>query len=134
MEEYLRRTDYIIFGIWTILIGVLIFSWQRERYEKIAKEKELELEQAYEVVYEQLLESIRRKQHDFHNQINAIYSHHLIAKDYDTLVSLQKEYCSEILNENRYARLVSMVRQQLLPFCIPNLLKRRQKGVILHMT
>ena len=44
MEEYLRRTDYIIFGIWTILIGVLIFSWQRERYEKIAKEKELELE------------------------------------------------------------------------------------------
>lgn len=24
MEEYLRRTDYIIFGIWTILIGVLI--------------------------------------------------------------------------------------------------------------
>lgn len=63
MEEYLRRTDYIIFGIWTILIGVLIFSWQRERYEKIAKEKELELEQAYEVVYEQLLESIRRKQH-----------------------------------------------------------------------
>lgn len=65
MEEYLRRTDYIIFGIWTILIGVLIFSWQRERYEKIAKEKERELEQAYEVVYEQLLESIRRKQHDF---------------------------------------------------------------------
>ncbi len=39
MEEYLGRTDYIIFGIWTILIGVLIFRWQQERYEKISKEK-----------------------------------------------------------------------------------------------
>lgn len=128
MEEYLRRTDYIIFGIWTILIGVLIFSWQRERYEKIAKEKELELEQAYEVVYEQLLESIRRKQHDFHNQINAIYSHHLIAKDYDTLVSLQKEYCSEILNENRYARLVSNGSPTIIAFLYSKFVEAETKG------
>lgn len=132
MEEYLRRTDYIIFGIWTILIGVLIFSWQRERYEKIAKEKELELEQAYEVVYEQLLESIRRKQHDFHNQINAIYSHHLIAKDYDTLVSLQKEYCSEILNENRYARLVSNGSPTIIAFLYSKFVEAETKGC--HIT
>ena len=69
MEEYLRLTDYIIFGVWTILIGVLIMSWQREKFDKMAKVKELELRKTYDTVYEQLIDSIRKKQHDFHNHI-----------------------------------------------------------------
>ena len=58
MEEFLRITDYIIFGVWTGLIGILIMSWQREKFDKIAKEKELELRNTYDTVYEQLLQSI----------------------------------------------------------------------------
>lgn len=107
MEEYLRVTDYIIFGIWTLLIAVLIVRWQQEKYEKLSKEREYEIHKTYDGVYTQLLDSMRKKQHDFHNHITAIYSHHLMAKDYDTLVALQKKYCDEIMEENRYARLLS---------------------------
>lgn len=128
MEEYLRLTDYIIFGVWTILLGVLIISWQREKFDKIAKEKEIELRTAYDTVYEQLLESIRRKQHDFHNQITAIYSHHLMAKDYDTLVSLQKKYCDQILEENRYARLLSGNSPMVIAFLYSKFIEAESKG------
>lgn len=128
LEEYLRITDYIIFGMWTILIGVLIMSWQREKYDKIAKEKELELRVAYDTVYEQLLESIRKKQHDFHNQIMAIYSHHLIAKDYETLVSLQKKYCDEIQENNKYAKLLSGNSPMVIAFLYSKFMEAESKG------
>ncbi len=104
--EYLRMTDYVIFGVWTILIAVLIMNWQREKYDKLAKEKEIELRNSYDNVYRQLLESIRRKQHDFDNQINAIYSQHLLAKDLDELIAMQRKYCGELLRDNRFSRLL----------------------------
>lgn len=128
LEEYLRITDYVIFGAWTILIGVLIVSWQRERFDKISKERELELRQSYDSVYEQLLQSIRKKQHDFHNQITAIYSHHLIAQDYDTLVMLQRKYCEEILSENRYANLVSNGSPMIVAFLYSKFIEAESKG------
>lgn len=128
MEEYLRLTDYIIFGIWAILLGVLIMSWQREKFDKIAKEKELELRKTYDTVYEQLLESVRKKQHDFHNHILAIYSHHMLAKDYDTLVSLQKKYCDEIMNDNRYARLLSGNSPMIVAFLYSKFIEAENKG------
>lgn len=128
LEEYLRITDYIIFGAWTVLIGVLIMRWQQERFAKLAREEELELRIAYEDVYEQLLESIRRKQHDFHNQIQAICSQHLATKDYDTLVALQKEYCGEILEDNRYASLLSNGSPMLVAFLYSKFLEAEGKG------
>ncbi len=128
LEEYLRITDYIIFGIWTILIGVLVMSWQREKYDKMAKEKELELRKTYDLVFEQLLESIRKKQHDFHNQITAIYSQHMIAKDFDTLVSMQREYCGELLEDNKYARLLSGGSPVVIGFLYSKFIEAEGRG------
>ncbi len=76
----------------------------------------------------QLLESIRQKQHDFHNQINAIYSHHLIAKDYDTLGFPTKGILYEILNENRYARLVSNGSPTVIAFLYSKFVEAETKG------
>lgn len=68
LTEYMRVTDYIIFGMLTVLI-----KWQQEKFRKIAKEKEIELRNTYEEVHKQLIETIRKKQHDFNNQISAVY-------------------------------------------------------------
>lgn len=128
MEEYLRVTDYIIFGIWTLLIAVLIVRWQQEKYEKLSKEREYEIHKTYDGVYTQLLDSMRKKQHDFHNHITAIYSHHLMAKDYDTLVALQKKYCDEIMEENRYARLLSSNSPIVIAFLYSKFIEAESKG------
>lgn len=128
MQEYMRITDYIIFGVWTILILVLVVSWQREKFAKQAKEKELELHNTYSFVYEQLLESIRRKQHDFHNHITAIYSQHMLANDLEELISMQKKYCGEVMEDNRYSRLLSSGSPMLVAFLYSKFLEAEEKG------
>lgn len=71
---------------------------------------------------------MRKKQHDFHNHITAIYSHHLMAKDYDTLVALQKKYCDEIMEENRYARLLSSNSPIVIAFLYSKFIEAESKG------
>lgn len=128
MEEYLRLTDYMIFAMWALLIIVLIVSWQREKFAKQAKEKELELHNTYSFVYEQLLESIQRKQHDFHNHITAIYSQHMLANDLDELITMQRKYCGEVMEDNRYSRLLSSGSPMLVAFLYSKFLEAEEKG------
>lgn len=128
LDEYLRITDYIVFGMLTILVGVLIMSWQREKYEKTVKEKELELRENYDEVYKQLLESMRKKQHDFHNHITAIYSQHMLTQDYNTLVEMQKKYCEEIMADNRYAKLISSNSPMVIAFLYSKFIAAEGEG------
>lgn len=128
LTDFMRVTDYIIFGMWTILIGVLIVKWQQERTEKIAREKEIELRNTYDDVYKQLLETIRKKQHDFNNHMNAVFSLHIVAKSYDELVSMQKEYCGELLRDNRYSRLLSGGSPIIIGFLYSKFLEAERKG------
>ena len=128
LDEYLRITDYIVFGMLTILVGVLIMSWQREKYEKTVKEKELELRENYDEVYKQLLESMRKKQHDFHNHIMDIYSQHMLTQDYNTLVEMQKKYCEEIMADNRYAKLISSNSPMVIAFLYSKFITAEGEG------
>lgn len=128
LDEYLRITDYIVFGMLTILVGVLIMSWQREKYEKTVKGKELELRENYDEVYKQLLESMRKKQHDFHNHITAIYSQHMLTQDYNTLVEMQKKYCEEIMADNRYAKLISSNSPMVIAFLYSKFIAAEGEG------
>ncbi len=128
LTDFMRVTDYIIFGMWTILIAVLIIKWQQEKTEKIAREKEIELRNTYDDVYKQLLETIRKKQHDFHNHINAVYSLHIVAGNYNELVSMQKEYCGELLRDNRYSRLLSGGSPIIIGFLYSKFMEAESRG------
>lgn len=128
LTDFMRVTDYIIFGMWTILIGVLIIKLQQERSEKLAREKEIELRNTYDDVYKQLLDTIRKKQHDFNNHINTVYSLHIVAEDYDQLVSMQKEYCGELLRDNRYSRLLSGGSPIIIGFLYSKFMEAESKG------
>lgn len=128
LTEYMRVTDYIIFGMLTVLIVVLIVKWQQEKFRKIAKEKEIELRNTYEEVHKQLIETIRKKQHDFNNQISAVYSLHIVAKDYDELVSMQRDYCGELLRDNRYSRLLSGGSPIIIGFLYSKFMEAERKG------
>ncbi len=128
LDGYMRVTDYIIFGVWTILIVVLIIKWQQERYDKITSERELKLRETYDEVYMQLVESIRQKQHDFHNHIMTIYSQHALTDDYDTLVAMQREYCDEVLQDNRFVKLLSNNAPMLSAFLYSKFTEAESKG------
>lgn len=104
--KYFRATDYLVFGIVTVLICVLALSWQKEKYEKTAKEKEIALREQYDEMFHDLVTSVRRKQHDIDDHINVIYCQHKMAQSLEELISVQEQYCDWIKEDNAFSHLL----------------------------
>lgn len=104
--KYFRVTDYLVFGVVTVLICVLSLSWQKEKYEKTAKEKEIALREQYDEMFHDLVTSVRRKQHDIDDHINVIYCQHKMAQSLEELISVQEQYCDWIKEDNAFSHLL----------------------------
>lgn len=105
-DEYFRVTDFLLIGVWSLLICYLTVQWQKTRIDNIAKSKELEVRQIYEQRYQELLDSVRKRQHDFDNQLNALSGQQVYAKDEEEFRKNQQEYSACIRHENRYNKLI----------------------------
>lgn len=105
--DYLRYTDYIIFGIWTILLCAIIMKWQRTKEQVYIKEKELEMQQIYAGYAQSLLKSVRKRQHDFDNFIQAMFSHIQMAATMEELLENQKAFVRDIKKDNHYNKLLN---------------------------
>ena len=121
--------EYIFLVIAILVICIITASWQS--YKMKAKEKELELQayKLYENSYNTLISEIRLKQHEFNNHINAIYSQHLVCKTYEELVSRQKEYCANILYDNRYEKLLRAGNSMLIGFLYAKFVEAESKNI-----
>ena len=128
LSSYLRPTDYLIFGVWSLLICVLAISWQKEKSDKMAKEKEIELRDVYDSVYQELVSSVRRKQHDVDNQFNVIFSQHQVAKSLDELIAMQREYFDTLICDNKFAHLLSIDSPILGGFLYSKFIKAEEAG------
>ena len=106
MEKYLEYTDYIIFGIWAILLCAIIMKWQRTKEQYEMKEKEMEMQQIYDVYARELLKSVVKKQHDFDNYIQALLSEFQTAATLEELQSNQKIFVRDIKKDNYYNKLL----------------------------
>lgn len=105
MEISIEELVAIIFG--GFLLGFVLYAWQKEKMKLQMKEMELQMSRAYYDSFEELIRTIRRNQHDFHNHLQAIYSLHYSIQDYDTLVKEQEKYLEFILENSKYYKLLS---------------------------
>lgn len=121
---------FIIFTLFMLVAFVFVYRWQKSVYELENKEKEIQLANLYNDAFGDLITTIRRKQHDFHNHIDAIYSSHLTAKSLDELVAIQKEYCDNVVYQNRHSKVLGCVNNSTLAgFIYTKLLKAEQFGI-----
>lgn len=106
-EDYLRATDFVIFGGWTFLIFVMTMNWQRTKEQFKDKQRELERQQFYDKYTEGLLKSVIRKQHDFDNYLQAILAQVHSAATLEELKEEQKTFIAGIKEDNRYNKLLA---------------------------
>lgn len=106
MEISIEELVTIIFG--GLLLGFVLYYWQKEKMNVQVKEMELQISRAYYDSFEELIGTIRRNQHDFHNHLQAIYSLHYSIHDYDTLVAEQEKYLEFILESSKFYKLLSV--------------------------
>lgn len=96
-----------VFLLTCIMASVVTIRTQEAKHELEKWKLELEMKEIYGDAYKELVLEVRRRQHDFRNQLGAIYSMHLTADSLDDLITKQSEYGAVLLEECRYDRILT---------------------------
>lgn len=106
---------YILSATFFVLfLMLMIWEWQKTRSESEKRKVQLELNRIYYEAYEGLIQSIRERQHDFKNHLNALEGMIYSIDNYDELVLEQKKYLQSIMGELEPARLLTLVENPLI--------------------
>ena len=104
--SFFQNYDFVkllaqIFGMAAVLL-----LWTGMERDKETIEEELKGYELYNGAYEEIVEVIRMRQHEFENHLNAILCMGSTIHNYDELVDAQKEYCKEMVQENKLNKIV----------------------------
>lgn len=114
VEKEVNTWAYFSSGIMASMVIVVVFYWQKERYENKKKNLEIHMQNLYGKAFEGMIENIRIRQHDFKNQLAAIYGMHLTAENFEDLVERQREYCDHLVYESRYDNILTKCNDKIL--------------------
>lgn len=128
--NFISWKDLIGLPVLATIISIVLFQWQKEKYENRQKKQELLAYERYNLVYKDLINQVRRRQHDFNNHINAVFSMNAVATDLKELVNWQNEYCSKLLAENNTNKLLrDDVSSILAGFIYTKIEQAESKGI-----
>lgn len=96
-----RRMMRVFGAVEMVVIFRLVVELRSANDMKRKIEYEKSLHEKYDDSYKELVTSIRKRQHDFDNHLQAITSMAICAKDLDELVNEQSVYCMELTKDNR---------------------------------
>lgn len=106
MNRFFNLVSFLFF----IMIYALLSVLKKRRWELEVKNREIEIQQLYEAHYKELIKEVRRKQHDYKNQLAAIYS---MKQELDNSGQLI-EYTKEIADKFKYEKLLTYCNQSIL--------------------
>lgn len=128
-ENKFGELHYAILIISTILIVVAIIDIGKHKLKMKEFEAELKLHKLYEKSFQNLIDDICARQHEFDNHINTIYSQHFLHKTYEELVSAQRKYCKSIVEMNHFNKLLSKGNSIILGFLYGKLSEAEKLGI-----
>jgi len=126
------RMELIYFYIVFISAAMIIMAMIDIGIRKIKMKEfqaELKLHKLYEKSFQNLIDDIRAKQHEFDNHINTIYSQHFLYHTYDDLINAQKMYCKNIIEDNRFNKILGKGNKTVLAFLYGKLSEAEKSGV-----
>lgn len=110
INAYSMRQIVICF----LIVALMFIFWINSENEKKHKAEELRAYQLYTKTFEDAVATIRMKQHEFDNHINAIRSMRLTIQDIEELFNEQDKYCDRILQDNRYNKVLKLNMSPIL--------------------
>ena len=117
----------LIFSV--ILLIAILIDIGKHKMKANKMEAELRLHKLYEQSFQNLIDDIRARQHEFDNHINTIYSQHYLYNTYDTLVEAQKKYCNNIVYSNKYNKLLTKGNPIILGFLYSKFAEAEKRGI-----
>ncbi|MBQ6888838.1 MAG: GHKL domain-containing protein [Lachnospiraceae bacterium] len=95
-------------------LSVACILWISAENEKNHKARELQMYELYNKAFEETIVTIRTRQHEFENHINAIKCLHYMIDDYGELLAAQEQYCEKVLKENKLNKLFKVNLEPVL--------------------
>ena len=112
-----KELEQIFYLFLLLLITFVYFYWAKTQKVQLELEKktwEMKLQSVYGEAYEKLLSEMRRRQHDYLNQIGALYSMHITATSLEDLIAKQREYGSALMEQSKYDKILTGCRNPVL--------------------
>ncbi|MDE6312601.1 MAG: GHKL domain-containing protein [Lachnospiraceae bacterium] len=125
----LRPEHYIVIIISMCMLGIVTYLWQKTHNKVREQKMELLMHQLYDEDYNELITSIRRKQHDFGNHLNTIQGMSAVYDNYEELVENQSDYIVSLKEENKYSRLLSLGNPVIVGFLYSKFLQAEQRKI-----
>lgn len=106
---------YVLVSIsFVILLLVLVMEWQKSRIDAGKRKTQLELNKLYYSAYEELIQSMREKQHDYKNHINAMQGILYSTDNCNIAIEELKKYLGSLTNKVDNLRVLTMVENPLI--------------------
>ena len=106
--------DYIPIMYFICLILVILREWQKSKVDAEKEKAQLQMNILYYDAYKELIKSVREKQHDLKNHINAICGMIYTIDNYEDLIAKQKEYINKVLGKVERVPVLTLVENPLL--------------------
>lgn len=120
----------IQFLIETLAVCIACSLWVNAENEKILKKKEVQMYEMYNKAFEETIMTIRIRQHEFENHINAMKSLNYTIKDQKRLVLFQEEYCKQVLEGTAVNKLLKLkLNPVVIGFLYSKISNAEEKGV-----
>ena len=125
----------LILYLFVFLVPVVAVSflaiekWSEVQNEKERIEKALQITEEMPEKYEELLKTIRMRQHEFKNHLAAILAAQYTYKSYDKLIKAQNEYCGILIQENRHHNLLLVGDRILAGFLYGKIQEIESEGI-----
>ena len=128
--SHLHPEQYGVIFVSVVLLFCVMYMWHKSYYKVKEQELQLEMHRMYNEGFEALISDIRKKQHDFQNHLNTIYSMHYTCHTYEELVEKQQAYVDAIQEENRYYKMLGIGNSVIVGFLYGKFLQEDKEGII----
>lgn len=97
---------YLIIFLYILVICIILLIRQDFRIKRVEMDAEVKCYNTYIHAYEELIDIVRMRQHEFDNHLNSIVSLQYTTDNYEELKDAQMVYIREIQSDNRYNKLL----------------------------
>lgn len=138
MQLQQRRFREIQLFLFVFAIPMLVFllilmaKWLAEQDEKCDVENELKITPNMYEQYDELVNEVKLRQHDFKNHLAAVFAAHYTYKSYDELVKAQAQYSRGLLQENKYNDLLTLGDTVLVGFLYEKFREIEETGTVVE--
>lgn len=113
-NAFLQPDVIVAIVYFIIVLLILVLEWQKTQQDSERRKAQMEVNALYYGAYKGLVQSVREKQHDLKNHMNAISGMIYTIDNYDELVRKQKEYFQFLSNETAETSLLTMIENPLI--------------------